>query len=107
MKTIETKIDKLIEESIISTPLGALENLLKTKWDWKLTPEIKEKFETRFDKIKKIGSKFEAWDTKKNRGVYLDPNIKAFVVVKDTGNQCGFLRGAVTSSKRLDNDQSK
>jgi Trm5-related predicted tRNA methylase len=99
--SIENKIQRLIEEaSSNNSVLGTLDSLLKEKWDWSLKDDIKEKFNSRFSKIKKVGNKFEAWDTKKDRAVILDPNVKSFVIVKETKNQCGFLRGAVTASKR-------
>lgn len=104
MKHAIYKIEKLIEEA--TTGGGALEALaknLKEKWDWSLTPEIKEKFTKRFSNIKRVGNYFEAYDKNKNRTVLLKPDLKSFVQVKETGNQCGFLRGAVQASKNLKN----
>lgn len=103
MRGAQFRIQRLLEEAQNNMDDGviqALNKLLKEKWGWSLKPDIKEKFTSRFSKIEKVGNKFEAWDTKKDRAVILDPNVKAFVIVKDTKNQCGFLRGAVTASKR-------
>lgn len=97
--SVHHKIDLLIEEAATQGILQELDGLLKDKWDWKLTPEIKEKFESRFSKIKKDSNGYEAFDNKKKRPVYLRPNNKSLVLVKDTGNWCGFLRGAVQASK--------
>lgn len=93
---VENKVEKL---AVDTGAINALAKNISDKWDWKLTPDIKEKFLKRFSKIKKIGDHFEAWDNNKSRWVLLKPDLKSFVQVKDTGNQCGFLRGAIQASK--------
>jgi hypothetical protein len=99
-KELNLKIDNLIEEATGGNILQELDNNLKEFWDWKLTPAIKEKFQSRFSNIKKNSDGYEAYDNKKKRPVYLRPRNKSFVLVKDTGNWCGFLRGAVQSDKK-------
>jgi len=100
---VSKKIDKLIEEAVSASVkrelCPAFKKLLKEKWHWELKNDIKEKFEKRFTKIRKVGNRFEAYDTYKQREVILDPNNKAFVIVKATGRPCGFLQGAVRASK--------
>jgi len=103
---VGNKIDNLIEEATEATPvkkplnaLDALKRILVEKWDWRLTADIEKKFLDRFSRIKPDPKGFIAYDTKKQRDVYLLPESKSFVQVKDTGNMCGFLRGAVQASK--------
>jgi ABC-type uncharacterized transport system fused permease/ATPase subunit len=97
------KIDKLLLESTNSFYKSkikkVLNKILKTKWRWKLTKDIEEKFFNRFTNFHKTKEGCVAYDTKKKRQVILRPDSKSFIIVKETGKPCGFLAGAVRASK--------
>jgi hypothetical protein len=100
---IYTKINRLIEEATGSflqeEILRHLRKLLKTRYQWELKDDIKQKFLDRFTNFKKKDQKYIGFDKRKNRQVILDPDNKSFVIVLETKRPCGFLNGAVRASK--------